>query len=73
MKRKRIMFYDLPPQLIINEKKYLLLMCTYLKGAHFKSIFTHDDHIYFFDDLKEGLTENMEKHEVSSCIYYLHE
>ena len=48
-------------------------MCTYLKGAHFKSIFTHDDHIYFFDDLKEGLTENMEKHEVSSCIYYLHE
>ena len=73
MKRKRIMFYDLPPQLIINEKKYLLLMCTYLKGHHFKSIFTHDDHIYFFDDLKEGLTENMEKHEVSSCIYYLHE
>ncbi len=71
IKHKKIMFFDLPSKIVLNEKKYNLLLCTYLTGAHFKSILSYNEQLYSFDDLKEGLEKRIDKHEVSSCLYYI--
>jgi hypothetical protein len=46
-------------------------MCTYLVGAHFKSILRLNEILYCFDDMDNNLAEMVPKHVVSSCFYYL--
>ena len=52
-------FYDLPSELLLNSKKYILLMCNFSVDAHFKSIFKLLNELFIFDDIYEDLNKNI--------------
>ena len=68
---KPLTIYDLPNEIRIEKNTFKLLMCTFNVGLHFKSIFKIKDEYYLFDDLIDGLSSDINNHQVSSCFYYL--
>jgi hypothetical protein len=68
---KKLNIYDLPPHIIIDNYKYILLMTTFNVGEHFKAIIKLNESFYGFDNMKNGLEETIQKHFVSTCFYYV--
>ena len=50
--KRKLTVYDLPTEITINGTKFSLLMCTYLIGSHFRSIFFINDCFYGYDDME---------------------
>jgi hypothetical protein len=70
--QQKLTAYDLPSEIFFDDHKYLFFMCTYLVGAHFKSIIKIQERFYGFDDLNPTILDDfIPKHNVSSCFYYL--
>ncbi len=58
-----------PTEINIDGAKVSLLMFTYLKGSHFRSIFLINNRLYGYDDMKSEL-EYIIKHIVTSCYNF---
>ena len=69
--KQKITIHDLPVEMCIDNSKFNLFMCTYLVGAHFKSILKLNEILYCFDDMDNNFEEMVPKHVFSSCFYYL--
>ncbi len=68
---EQLTIYDLPSELLLDSKRYILLMSTFSVGVNFKSIFKLLNEFFIFDDMYDDLNKNICKHVVSSCLYYL--
>jgi hypothetical protein len=63
---------DLPPVLIIDNKRFQLLCFTFFKDNHFRSIFYINKSFYLIDDLKNIVYNKIScKPDISYCVYYL--
>ena len=62
----------MPHQIRFDGATYTFLMATYLIGSHFKPILKIKERFYGFNDLKPfELEDSIQKHIVSSCLYYI--
>ena len=56
--QQKLIVYDLPTEITIDNSKYCLLISTYLVHSHFKSIFLINDCFYGYDDMGTDLAKH---------------